>query len=45
LINLVSLTLKSVCGTCLSPMNLPLLKHLVVTSCIYGDWIMVNKCK
>jgi hypothetical protein len=42
-VHLVSLTIKSVCGKCLSPMNLPSLKHLVVSSCIYDDWMMVRK--
>jgi len=44
-VNLVSLTIKSVCGNYLSPINLPFLKHLVVTSCMNGDWIMVRKYK
>ena len=42
LIHLVSLTMKSVCGKYLSRINLPSLKHLVVSSCAYGDWMMVR---
>jgi hypothetical protein len=44
LIHLVSLTLKSVCGKYLSRINLPSLKHLVVSGCAYGDWMMVRIC-
>jgi hypothetical protein len=42
-VNLISLTIKSARGFCLSPLYLPSLKHLVLTSCINNKWIKVNK--
>ena len=41
LVNLVSLTIKSVCGECLSSLSLPSLKRLVLTSCACSNCIMV----
>ncbi len=39
--NLVSLTIKSVCGQKMSTVNLPQLKKLVVQSCRNTDWLKV----
>jgi hypothetical protein len=42
LTNLVSLTLKPICGRILSNIDLPKLKRLVVTSCKNTEWIRVR---
>ena len=41
LTNLSSLTIQSICGLDFSALNLPLLKHLVITSCINSNSIIV----
>jgi hypothetical protein len=40
--HLVSLTMESVCGQSMLPLDLPVLKRLVIRSCKYGDWMKVG---
>jgi hypothetical protein len=40
--HLVSLTVGKICGENIQPIDLPLLKRLVITSCKHTDWMMVS---
>lgn len=43
LVNLESLSIDSICGKDMSPIDLPLLKRLIVSSCCHTDWMKVNR--